>query len=346
MPAPPVRPEPTEAPGRLPAPARELVARIGDTPMLTLPSPAAGVRILGKAEWFNPGGSVKDRTAWGIVAWGYREGRLPERRLLDASSGNTAIAYAMLGAAAGFDVTLCVPENASRERLRTLRAYGAELVLTDALEGSDGAIRRARELGREESRRFWYADQYGNPENPGIHYRTTAPEIWRDTGGRITHLVVGLGTTGTAVGTGRRLHELNPAVRVIAVEPDRPFHGIEGLKHLESARVPDVFDASVPDERAGVSTETSQEGARRLARDAGLFVGVSSGGAYMVARDLAARLAADTGVSSGRAGAAVEPGREEAPGATVVVVLPDGGSRYLSEPWWEEGRDTSDAGGG
>lgn len=328
-PAAPVRPEPPRVSSRLPRPARELVARIGDTPLLTLPSPVAGVRILGKAEWFNPGGSVKDRTAWAIVASGYREGKLPDRRLLDASSGNTAIAYAMLAAAAGFRVTLCVPENASPERIRTLRAYGAELMLTDPLEGSDGAIQRARELARDHPDEYWYADQYGNPENPGAHYRTTAPEIWRGTGGRITHLVAGLGTTGTVVGAGQRLHELRPGLRVVGVEPDGPFHGIEGLKHLESARVPDVFDPGVPDERLAVETERAQEEARRLARESGLFVGVSSGAAYAAARELARRIV-DVPDSS--------PDREEraGPEATLVVLLADAGSRYLSERWWEE----------
>lgn len=297
---------------RLPPGARALVAAIGDTPLLPLPSPTPRVSILGKAEWLNPGGSVKDRTAWSIVRAALRERRLPGRRLLDASSGNTAIAYAMLGAAAGFGVTLCVPGNASPERLRTLRAYGAELELTDPLEGSDGAIRRARELAAGQPDRLWHADQYGNPENWRAHYRTTGPEIWRQSRGRVTHLVAGLGTTGTLVGAGRRLRELEPSVRVIGVEPSTPLHGIEGLKHLESAEVPAIFDASVPDERIGISTEEAQETTRRLARETGLFVGPSSGAAVAACVRLARR---------------IESG-------CLVTVLCDGGSRYLSEDWW------------
>jgi len=296
-----------------PEPLRTLVGRIGGTPLVPLPSPVPGVEILGKAEWMNPGGSVKDRPAWSMVREALEEGHLPGRRLLDASSGNTAIAYAMLGAAGGFGVTLCVPESASRERVRTLRAYGAELVITDPMEGSDGAIRRAREMAAESPDRFWYADQYDNPANPRAHYRTTGPEIVEQSEGALTHFVAGLGTTGTLVGTGRYLREHRPEVRLVGVEPAEALHGIEGLKHLETAIRPGIWDDGVPDERISVGTEAARQGARRLAREAGLFVGVSAGAAWVASRRLAER------VGHG----------------TVVTILCDGGDRYLSEEWWE-----------
>lgn len=296
----------------LPATARALVRRIGDTPLLPLPSPRPGVRVLGKAEWLNPGGSVKDRPAWGMVRRALADGILPGRRLLDASSGNTGIAYAMLGAAVGFGVSICLPENATRERVLTLRAYGAELILTDPLEGTDGAIVRARELAAARPDELWYADQYANPANWRAHYEGTAPEIWRDTAGDVTHLVAGLGTTGTLVGTGRRLRELDPAVRIVAVEPAEALHGIEGLKHLETAMRPAIWDESVADRRVAIGTEEAAERATALARDSGLFVGISAGAAY------AGALRVAEGLDRG----------------TIVVVLPDAGSRYVSEPWW------------
>ena len=298
--------------GRMPRRLRALGEAIGGTPLLPLPSPRAGVRLLGKAEWMNPGGSVKDRPAWSMVREAWRDGALPGRRLLDASSGNTAIAYAMLGAAGGFGVTLCVPESASEERIRTLRALGAELLLTDPMEGSDGAIRRARALAEDRPERFWYADQYHNPANPRAHRQGTGPEIWRDTGGAVTHLVAGLGTTGTLMGTGRWLRERRPDVRLVGVEPETPLHGIEGLKHLETALRPTIFDADLPDLRIAVATEDAQEATRTLARETGLFTGVSSGAAWASARRVA----------------------EEVDAGTVVVILPDGGGRYLSERWW------------
>ncbi len=297
----------------LPDGLRALAEAVGGTPILPLPSPVEEVRILGKAEWTNPGGSVKARPARAMVLEAWAGGRLPGRRLLDASSGNTAIAYAALGAAGGFGVTLCVPESASRERIRTLRALGAELVLTDPMEGSDGAIRRARELARDAPDRFWYADQYGNPAGVRAHERTTGPEIRRQTGGRVTHLVAGLGTTGTLVGAGRRLKARDPSVRAVGVEPATPLHGIEGLKHLETAIRPPIFDASVPDRRIAVETERARAATRRLAREAGLLVGVSSGAAWAAAREVAREL--DAG--------------------TLVVVLADAGDRYLSEDWWD-----------
>lgn len=297
---------------RWPISGRALIDRIGETPLLPLPSPADGVRLLGKAEWMNPGGSVKDRAALGIVGAARSEGILPDRTLLDASSGNTAIAYAMLGAALGFDVAICLPENAGTERKRTLDAYGAETFLTDPVEGMDRARARARQMAQGRPDRYWYADQYSNPENWRAHYRGTGPEIWRETAGRLTHLVAGLGTTGTLVGSGRRLKELDPGVRLVAVEPDHPFHGLEGLKHLPSSNVPAIYDASLVDRRMRVSTEEGYRWATRLARERGLFVGPSSGAAYAAARRVAAEL--DRGV--------------------VAAVLPDGGSRYLAEAWW------------
>lgn len=302
----------------LPDTARALVRRIGRTPLLPLPSPAPRVRILGKAEWWNPGGSVKDRPAWSMVREALTRGILPDRRLLDASSGNTGIAYAMLGAAIGFGVTILLPRNASRERFRTLEAYGAELIATDPLEGTDGAIRRARELAAADPGRFWYADQYANPANWRAHYEGTGPEIWRQTGGALTHLVAGLGTTGTLVGIGRYLREVSDEVQVIGVEPAEPMHGIEGLKHLETAAVPAIFDPGVAHRCLGVDTEEAHREAGRLARETGLFVGASSGAAVVAARRLARELSTE--------------GRE----ATVVAILPDGGTRYLSEAWWSD----------
>ena len=292
--------------------ARALVAAIGGTPLVPLPSPRGGVQILGKTEWLNPGGSVKDRAAWSIVRAGLWSGDLEGRSLLDASSGNTAIAYAMLGAAIGFEVALCVPRNTGPERLQTLRAYGARPILTDPLEGTDGAILEARRLAEEEPERYWYADQYGNPANWRAHYEGTALEVWRQTGGGVTHFVAGLGTTGTLVGVGRRLRELSSRVRIIGVEPAEVLHGIEGLKNLDAALRPAIYDADVLDERLRVTTEEAQLWSRRLAREHGLFVGVSSGAAYAACREIAERL--ESGV--------------------VVTVLPDGGARYLSEEWW------------
>jgi cysteine synthase B len=282
-----------------------------------VPCPAlhapAGSPPLFKAEWLNPGGSVKDRAALAILLDGVARGMLPQRRLLDASSGNTAIAYAMLGAAGGIGVTVCVPANASVERQVLLRTYGADVELTDPLEGTDGAIRRARALAAEQPERYWYADQYGHPANPRAHYLTTAEEIWRQTEGRITHLVAGLGTTGTLMGAGRRLKELNRAITLVAVQPDGPFHGLEGLKHMDTAIVPAIYDAAVPDRTEFVATEEAEAMVRRLARTAGLLLGWSSGAAAVAAARL---LAADPALS-----------RPDA----IVIVAPDSGQRYLSE---------------
>jgi len=292
---------------------------VGNTPLLPFttfpdlhrPSPS----LFLKAEWLNPGGSVKDRPALFILRDGIARGELPGKRLLDASSGNTAIAYAMLGAAARIGVTMCVPANASAERKALLEAYGAEVIFTDPLDGSDGAIRRARQLAAAHPERYWYADQYNHPANPRAHYLTTAEEIWRQTGGRITHLVAGLGTTGTLMGTGRRLQELNPAVELVAVQPDGPFHGLEGLKHLASAIVPGIYDPVLPSRTEFVATEDAEEAVRRMARDAGLFVGWSTGAAIVAAERVVTALHRPPPPST----------------AVVVVIAPDSGTRYLSE---------------
>ena len=286
-----------------------LWALVGNTPLIPLPPLTVFDRLrpslLLKAEWFNPGGSVKDRPALFILRDGVARGALANRRLLDATSGNTGIAYAMLGAAAGIGITLCVPANASPERKALLAAYGADVIYTDPLEGTDGAIRRARELAQAEPDRYWYADQYNHPANPRAHALTTAEEIWRQTGGKVTRLVAGLGTTGTLMGTGRRLKELNPTIELVAVQPESPFHGLEGLKHLATAIVPGIYDASVPDRTEFVATEDAEDAVRRLAREAGLFVGWSTGAAVVAA--------------------------ERSTAALTVVIAPDAGTRYLSE---------------
>ena len=287
---------------------------VGDTPLVPVRL-SGGPAVYVKCEWFNPGGSIKDRAALFILRDGIARGELPGKRLLDASSGNTAIAYAMLGAAAGIGVTVCVPANASAERRALLDAYGAEVVWTDPLEGSDGAIRRARELAAAAPERYWYADQYANPANPLAHYCTTAPELWRQTAGRITHLIAGLGTTGTLMGTGRRLKEWNPRVELVAVQPDGPFHGLEGLKHLATAIVPPIYDPAVPDRTEFVRTEDAEDAVRALARRAGLLAGWSAGAALVAAQRVLAGLE--------RRGAAAD--------ACIVAVAPDSGARYLSE---------------
>ena len=292
---------------------------VGNTPLIPLPPSAALGRPLPpvflKAEWLNPGGSVKDRPALFILRDGVARGELPAKRLLDASSGNTAIAYAMLGAAAGIGVTMCVPANASAERKALLEAYGADVIFTDPLDGSDGAIRKARELAAAHPERYWYADQYNHPANPRAHYLTTAEEIWCQTGGRITHLVAGLGTAGTLMGTGRRLQEQNRAIELIAVQPDGPFHGLEGLKHLETALVPGIYDPRIPDRTEFVATEEAEEAVRRLTKQAGLFVGWSTGAAIVAAERVLTALDRLPPPST----------------AVVVVIAPDSGDRYLSE---------------
>lgn len=294
-----------------------LLRRVGQTPLVELQRiPRKGeARVFAKLESANPGGSVKDRAARGIVSEAILSGALPERRLLDASSGNTGIAYAMLGGALGFGVTLCLPETASLERKRTLRAYGAEVIETDPLEGTDGAIVRARELLAERPDHYFYADQYSNPANPRAHEQTTGPEIVQQLGPVPMDLfVAGLGTSGTFVGISRALRRLSPGTRRVSMEPDGPLHGLEGLKHMASVMVPSIYEPQLADARRSVSTEAAREMTRRLAREEGLLVGLSSGAAVV---------------------AALAEAREQE-ARTVVTVLPDGGDRYLSDDFWEE----------
>jgi cysteine synthase B len=280
----------------------------------------AGVQILGKAEWANPGGSVKDRAASMIIADAQARGLISkERGLLDATSGNTGIAYAMFGAALGFPVTLCVPSNVSPERKRILKAYGANVVWTNPADGSDGAIRKARELVAAEPDRYFYADQYSNDNNWKAHYFTTAEEIWEQTNGRVTHFVAGLGTSGTFMGTTRRLRELNPAIRCISMQPNSPFNGLEGLKHMATAIVPKIYDPKLADENIEMGTEIAYKMAKHLGRHLGLLIGVSS----------AANVAAAVEIAEQEAAA----GRE----AVVVTILCDSADKYLSERFWEEG---------
>src|SRR5215470_14715522 len=299
-----------------------LLERIGNTPLLRLERLTAhlpGIQILGKAEWTNPGGSVKDRAASSIVAAALKQGKLGKgQSLLDATSGNTGIAYAMLGSAMGFPVTLCVPSNVSAERKRILSAYGAHVIWTDPGDGSDGAIRKARELAAAEPEKYYYADQYGNEANWKAHYSTTANEIWQQTSGQITHFVVGLGTSGTFVGSTRRLKELNPQIQCISLQPDSPFNGLEGLKHMATAIVPRIYDPTLADRDMEIATEAAYRMAKRLARTEGLLVGVSA----------AAAVAASLQVAEEEAAA----GRE----AVIVTVLPDSADKYLSERFWEE----------
>jgi cysteine synthase B len=299
-----------------------VLERIGNTPLLPLDmltGELPTVKLFGKAEWYNPGGSIKDRTAASIVAEARRSGKLaPGKSLLDSTSGNTGIAYSMLGAALGFAVTLCVPENISPERKRILQAYGANIIFTDPGEGSDGATRIAHELAEKHPDLYFYADQYSNDANWRAHYNTTANEIWRQTEGRITHFVAIMGTTGTFVGTTRRLKELNPHVRCISLQPDSPFHGIEGTKHLGSTMVPGIYDASLADEQHEVHTEDAHAMARRLAREAGLLVGVSAAAGIVGTLKVA-------------------EGLKKQQEAVIVTILADSGERYLSEKFWNEG---------
>jgi len=297
------------------------VELVGNTPLLRLQRVAQdvpGIEILAKAEWYNPGGSVKDRAASRIVAEARASGKLgPGVSLLDSTSGNTGIAYAMIGAALGFPVTLCMPENVSVERKRILHAYGTRIIYTDPGDGSDGAIREARKLYGEHPDHYFYADQYSNPANWQAHYHGTAEEIWRQSEGRVTHFVSMLGTSGTFVGTTRRLKELNPGIRCISLQPDSPFHGIEGAKHMPSAIVPRIYDASLADENIGIATEDAYAVTKRLAREEGLLVGISAGAA------VAGCLRVAQGLKKGEK-------------AIFVTVLPDAGDKYLSERFWEE----------
>lgn len=311
----------SDQPGAVAPLGQRLLERIGNTPLIRLARTGAefpNVTICAKAEWFNPGGSVKDRAAYSMIREGERRGALRSGKvILDATSGNTGIAYAMIGAALGYRVKLCLPNSASPERKQILQAYGVEIVYTPGDEGTDGAIRRVREIYEADREKYFYPDQYGNSANPAAHYSTTAPEIWEQTGGRITHFVAGLGTSGTFVGTTRRLKELNPRIRCISMQPDSGFHGLEGLKHMATAIVPPIYDASLADENMEVRTEDAQQTAKRLAREEGILVGVSAGGALWACLYIAKRL----------------PKNEN---AVIVTIFPDSGEKYLSERFWSE----------
>ena len=297
-----------------------LKERIGNTPLLRfgrITAELSGVQVLAKAEWHNPGGSIKDRAASNIMSEALAAGRLGDgKTLLDSTSGNTGIAYAMLGAAYSIPVTLCMPSNVSTERKRILKAYGAQIVYTDPGDGSDGAIRKARELAAQNPEHYYYADQYSNDANWRAHYlHGTADEIWRQTEGRVTHFVSMLGTSGTFIGTSRRLKELNGAVQCISLQPDSPFHGIEGAKHMETSIIPKIYDPTVADGELAINTEEAHAMCRRLEVEEGLLVGISSAAALVGALQVA---------------------RSAAPGSVVVTIFPDSGDKYLSEQFWEE----------
>jgi len=305
------------------APGSTVLDMIGRTPLVRLAhferEVPEGVELYGKAEWQNPGGSVKDRAAARMILDGEASGQLrPGKIIIDATSGNTGIAYAMVGAARGYHVRLCLPENASPERKLILKALGAELVLTSPLEGTDGAIREARRLYAADPDTYFYPDQYNNEANWRAHYDTTAVEIIEQTSGRLTHFVAGLGTSGTFVGTGRRLRKFNPSIKLISFQPDSPFHGLEGLKHMDSAIVPGIYDPSLADADLRISTERSYQMVLRLAREMGLMAGISSGSAVAVMIDVAQTLER---------------------GSVVVTVFPDGAEKYLNEPFWATGDD-------
>jgi len=298
----------------------DLLSNIGRTPLIRLRNVTremdSQVELFVKAEHLNPGGSVKDRAARAIILEAERTGELqPGKIILDATSGNTGIAYAMIGAARGYRVTLCLPKNASTERKRILKIYGAEIIETDPLDGTDGAQLLAREMSAREPHKYFYADQYNSHANWRAHYEGTAPEIWEQTEGRITHFLAGLGTSGTFTGIARRLKEYQPSILTISLQPDSPMHGLEGMKHMKTAIVPGIYDSTLADENVEVSTEDAQAMTRRLAREEGLFVGVSSGANVFAALRLAHGLPR---------------------GSVVVTILCDGGSRYLSEHFWEE----------
>ena len=298
------------------APDSSVLDMIGRTPLVRLHQferECPGVELYAKAEWQNPGGSVKDRAAARMILEGEASGQLTANKtIIDATSGNTGIAYAMVGAARGYAVKLCMPENASTERKLILRALGAELVLTSPLESTDGAIREARRLYAEDPDRYLYPDQYSNDGNWRAHYDTTAPEIIEQTSGRLTHFVAGLGTSGTFVGTGRRLRKFSPSIKLISFQPQGPFHGLEGLKHMESAIVPAIYDPDLADEDLRIDTERAYRMVRRLAREEGLLAGISSGAAVAAMLDVARTI--ERGV--------------------IVTVFPDGAEKYLNEKFW------------
>ncbi len=315
-----------------------LLERIGNTTLLRLDrltealntQRPGSIQLLGKVEWVNPGGSIKDRAASSVVRAAIREGQLtpgqPSRSLLDATSGNTGIAYAMLGAALSFPVTLCMPTNVSLERKRILAAYSAHIVWTDPADGIDGAICKARSLAEQQPDIYYYADQYSNDNNWRAHYRTTANEIWQQTQGRITHFVAGLGTSGTFVGTTRRRHELSPGIQCISMQPDSSFNGFEGLKHMATAIVPPIYDPTLADRNVEMPTERAYSMAKRLGRMQGVLVGVSATGAVATAHDIAEEEA--------------HAGRD----AVIVTFLCDSADKYLSERFWTEHQEALKAG--
>ena len=295
-----------------------LLSHIGNTPLINITKlkdkALNGVQIYAKAEWFNPGGSVKDRPALRMLQIGEERGELTKDKIImDSTSGNTGIAYALIGAVKGYKVSLVMPSNVSEERKRIVKAYGAEIIFTSPLEGSDGAIREARRLYKEEPRKYFMPDQYNNPANPEAHYETTGKEIIEQTSGNITHFVAGIGTGGTIMGTGRRLKEFNSKIKVIAVEPATPLHGLEGLKHMESSIVPGIYKEEFLDGKISVQTEDAYEMTLRLAKEEGLFVGYSSGAAMQGALEVARQI--KEGV--------------------IVTVFPDSGDKYLSTSLWE-----------
>lgn len=301
--------------------AVSIESQIGNTPLLRFSKITAHlpnyIHIYAKAEWMNPGGSVKDRAAANIIRQAEKEGRLgPGKIILDSTSGNTGIAYAMLGAAKGYRIKLFLPQNASPERVAILRAYGVDLVFTDPLEGSDGAIRAVRELAAAEPERYFYADQYNNPANWQAHYQTTGVEIWRQTKGAVTHFIAGLGTSGTLMGTGRRLKAYRDDIQIIAIQPDSPFHGLEGLKHMPTAIQPGIYEPHFADRNLSIRTEDTYVMARRLAREEGYLVGISSAAAMVGALTVAEELANIN-----------QP-------ATIVTVFPDNAYKYLTESFW------------
>lgn len=297
---------------------RDVLSLIGNTPLLRfnrITRHLSGVEVYAKAEWENPGGSVKDRAAKNIILEAERAGLMtPEKILIDSTSGNTGIAYAMISAARGYRLKIFMPSNVSAERKQILSAYGAEIVYTDPMEGSDGAIRKVRELAAAHPDLYFYANQYDNPANWRAHYESTAPEIFEQTGARVTHFVAGLGTSGTFMGTSRKLKELNPAICCVSMQPDSPFHGLEGLKHMPTSILPGIYDAGLADDNVTVSTEDAYAMTLRLAREEGLLVGVSAGGA------MAAALKIAEGLREG----------------VVVTIFSDSGDKYLSERFWTE----------
>jgi cysteine synthase B len=306
-----------------PAMETNVERQIGNTPLLSFRNVTAhlpkNVRIYAKAEWTNPGGSVKDRAALNIIQHAELSGELtPDKTLVDSTSGNTGIAYAMLGAAKGYRIKLFLPGNASPERIAILRAYGTELVLTDPLEGSDGAILAVRELVEKEPDKYFYANQYNNPANWQAHYYGTGVEIWRQTNGQVTHFVAGLGTSGTLMGTGRRLKDYNADVQIVGLQPDSPFHGLEGLKHMDTAIKPGIYDEKLADVQIAIRTEDSHAMAKRLAREEGYLVGISAAAAMVGSLRVAEQLA------------------EKGESGVVVTLFPDNAYKYLSEPFWRE----------